>query len=361
MKLSDLGEGGLLDLLREWTAAPSKAIAVGPGDDAAVLDLPGEATHQIVVSTDAWVEGVHFTRGLLAPDEIGHRVMAGSLSDLAAMGAVGLAAFVNLHAPPDLPVDFVRGLYQGMERIAGACGVGIAGGDTVRGQLALGITVLGAVPRGRAVRRSGAKVGDAVLVSGELGRSEAGRLLLSGEVGEKLPERLRVVAEAAHRSPRPRFDVARVLTTLERRTVDAGLQRETIEPVRPTAMIDVSDGLALDLRRLCAESGTGCRIEEGRIPVDGAARRIARSRGLPEISLALGGGEDFELLFTFGAKDVDLLLDAIAKARLDVTVIGKITRGAEELVLVGEDGTERPLPDLGWDHFRAKPGPVPSE
>ncbi|MGQ0722723.1 MAG: thiamine-phosphate kinase [Candidatus Eiseniibacteriota bacterium] len=354
MKLSDLGEGGLLDLLREWTAAPSPGIAVGPGDDAAVLDVPG-ATHQIVITTDAWVEGVHFSRALLAPDEIGHRAMAGSLSDLAAMGATGLAAFVNLHAPPDLPVDFVRGVYQGMERIAGACGVGIAGGDTVKGELALGITAVGTVPRGRAVLRSGAKAGDAILVSGELGRSEAGRLLLAGEVHETLPERLRVVAEAAHRSPRPRFDVAKVLTTLERRTVDAQLSHETIESVRPTAMIDVSDGLALDLRRLCAESGVGCRIEEARIPVDGAARRIARNSGLPDTSLALGGGEDFELLFTIAAKDVELLLDAVAKVRLDVTAIGQITRGAESLRLVGEDGTERPLPDLGWDHFRAKP------
>jgi thiamine-monophosphate kinase len=252
-------------------------------------------------------------------------------------------------------VDFVRGVYQGMERIAGACGVGIAGGDTVKGELALGITAVGTVPRGRAVLRSGAKAGDAVLVSGELGRSEAGRLLLAGEVRETLPERLRVVAEAAHRSPRPRFDVSKLLVTLERRTVDAELRHETIESVRPTAMIDVSDGLALDLRRLCAESGVGCRIEEARIPVDGAARRIARSSGLPDTSLALGGGEDFELLFTMAAKDVALLLDVVAKARLDVTAIGQITRGSENLVLVGEDGTERPLPDLGWDHFRAKP------
>lgn len=360
MKLSDLGESGFLDLVRDWTAGPAPGVVLGVGDDAALLEVPGRE-RLLAISTDAWVHGVHFSLDYLTPDEIGHRCMAGSLSDLAAMGARGLATFVNVHAPEDLEVDFLRGVYQGMERIADSCGTAIAGGDTVRGQLALDITVVGTVRPGDVVRRSGAKAGDVICVSGDLGRSEAGRLLCSGAAeASAVPDRLRAVAEAGHRTPRPRFDVAELLNGLERRTVDLELERETVEPVRPTAMIDVSDGLAIDLRRLCAASGAGCRLDERLVPVDGAARRIAREQGRPETWLALGGGEDFELLFTIGAADVEILEAAARKAQLVIAPIGTIVHASEGLRLLAPDGTEQPLPEAGFDHFSgasARSGP----
>jgi thiamine-monophosphate kinase len=354
VKLSDLGENGLLALIRDWTETSAGRVRLGPGDDAAILAPSGD--REIVVSTDAWVDGVHFSRDYLAPDEIGHRAMAGTLSDLAAMGAAGAAAFVDVHAPPDTTVNFLRLVYLGMDRVADACGVAIAGGDTVRGPLAFDITVVGTVEAGRAVRRDGGRPGDVVCVSGQLGGAETGRRLLAGESGHELPPALRAEAEAAHRTPRPRFDVVRLLGTLARRTVDLERKREVVEPVRPTAMIDVSDGLAIDLLRICEASGTGCRLEERKIPVSRAARRLARLEGRRETEAAMGGGEDFELLFAIPAADLDVLEEAARLASVAITAIGALTHRDDGLVLVREDGAEETLAPAGWDHFR-RPSP----
>jgi thiamine-monophosphate kinase len=333
MKLSDLGEGGLIDLIRDWTSS-RPPVVVGVGDDAAVLEIGG--AEDLVISTDASVENVHFRTDIQPADEIGHRAMTGALSDLAAMGATGIAAFVALHAPPDAAVEFVHDLYRGMERVASPAGVQVAGGDTVRGALALDITVVGVVPRGRAVLRSGAREGDRLYVSGALGRSEAGRRLLSGEAAPGVPARFRSAAESGHRAPRPRFDVSELLMRL---------------PRRPTAMIDVSDGLAIDLRRLCEASGVGCSVEVERVPVDDAARCIAEGEGRDPLSLALEGGEDWELLFAIGAEGAGDLEEAARRAGLSVSAIGRILARREGMALTREDGSRRELPLAGWDHF----------
>jgi thiamine-monophosphate kinase len=336
MRLSDLGEGGLIDLIRDWTSN-RPPVVVGVGDDAAVLEIGGD--RDLVISTDASVENVHFRTDVLAADEIGHRAMAAALSDLASMGATGIAAFVGLHAPPDATVEMVHGLYRGMERVAGPAGVQIAGGNTARGALSLDITVVGTVPRGRAVLRSGAREGDRLFVSGTLGKSEAGRRLLSGEA-PAVPEPGRGAAVTAHRAPLPRFDVAQLLMDL---------------PRRPTAMIDVSDGLAIDLRRLCEASGVGCSIDDARVPVDDAARRIARAEGRDPLSLALEGGEDYELLFTMGAEGVADLEEAARRAGLAVTAIGRIGPRGDGMTITRGDGSRRDLPLVGWDHFARRP------
>jgi len=352
MNLSDLGENGLVELLKGWTGRPESGVRLGIGDDAAILAPSGG--EEIVVSTDAWVEGVHFSTAYLEPDEIGHRAMAGSLSDLAAMGARATAAFVSLHAPPDTPVEFVRGLYLGLDRVAGSSGAAIVGGDCVRGQLALDLTVVGLVKAGAAVRRDGARDGDRIYVTGELGLAEAGRRSLAGLLEEPLPPGLREGAETAHRRPRPRFDAARLLTSLDRRAPDA--PPETGEPVRPTAMIDVSDGLAIDLGRLCEASRVGCRLDEPRIPVAEAARHVARREGRREAALALGGGDDFELLFTIAPGDEDVLEEAARRAQVRVTRVGVITPEPDGRRLVREGGTTEPLPPEGWDHFAGSTG-----
>lgn len=309
MKLSDLGEGGLIGLIRDWTSS-RPPVVVGVGDDAAVLEIG--ADKDLVISTDASVEDVHFRTGSLAADEIGHRAMAAALSDLAAMGATGIAALVGLHAPPDASVEFVHGLYRGMERVAAPAGVQIAGGNTARGPLSLDITVVGWVPRGGAVLRSGAREGDALFVSGTLGRSEAGRRLLSGEPAPGVPARARREAQALHRAPQPRFDVAGLLMGL---------------PRRPTAMIDVSDGLARDLGHVCERSGVGAVLYEERIPIAAAARG--------SLDRALHDGEDYELLYTI--------------PRPRGRVIGEIV-GGRGLWLRRRDGRKERLEPRGWEH-----------
>jgi thiamine-monophosphate kinase len=353
MKVSDLGEGGLLDLIKTWSASAAKRALLGIGDDAAILPPSGD--REIVVSTDAFLEGVHFTRGVFAPDDIGHKAMAASLSDLAAMGAEGVAAFVDLTASGEESIDFLRGVYQGMARIAGSCNVAIAGGDTTRGAFSLAITVVG-FSRGAPVRRDGARPGDIVYVSGELGKSEAGRLLLNREVKVSLPDEMLQISERAHKNPVPRFDVSNFLMSLTRRNVDLERNTEEIHPVRPSAMIDVSDGLGIDLQRLCDASHVGCRIEERRIPVDGTARQIALDRGGRAIDLALSGGEDFELVFTIPPEEREVLEAAARKARLGVKPIGTIAAIEEGWNLIREDGSVVEWPKSGYDHF-ASPSP----
>jgi thiamine-monophosphate kinase len=340
MKLSNLGESGLLALIRDWTPS-SPPVRVGVGDDAAVLEIGDDL--DLVVSTDAFVEDTHFRVGVLRADEIGHRAMAGALSDLAAMGAEGRAAFIGLHLPSDTSIDFVRDLYRGLDRVASPVGVQVAGGDTVRGHLALDITAIGTAPRGQSLLRSGAREGDRLFVSGTLGRSEAGRRLISGEVTTDVPQRSRREAEAAHRAPQPRFDVARLLTGLSSPDGDP--------PVRPTAMIDVSDGLALDLHRLCEASGVGCRVEEESVPVDEAAKCIALSEGRDASSLAFEGGEDYELLFTMRRQHEEILDEAARHAGIVVAPIGEITAREAGTVIMRRGGAREELPAAGWDHF----------
>jgi thiamine-monophosphate kinase len=351
MKVSDLGERGFLELVRAWTSDSSPRVILGVGDDAAILPPSGD--REIIVSTDAFLEGVHFTRPLFSPDDIGHKVMAATLSDLAAMGAEPWAAFVDLFAPGDSSVEFLRAVYAGMERVAGACGARIAGGDTVAGPLAFGITVIGTAPRGGAWRRDGARAGDVIYVSGELGKSEAGRLLLTKESALELPGPMKESATRAHLNPVPRFDVVQHLRALTTRRVD--LERETEEetPVPPTAMIDVSDGLGIDLVRLCEASGVGCRVEEARIPVNGAARQIALDRDGRASDLAMSGGEDFELLFTMRPDDRETLEASVKKNRLDVRAIGLLTSPEEGRVLVRDGGALVPWQARGYEHFRS--------
>ncbi|MCA9750985.1 MAG: thiamine-phosphate kinase [Gemmatimonadetes bacterium] len=350
MKLSDLGESGILGLFREWAGEAGGPVLLGVGDDAAILAPSGE--REIVVSTDAWVDGVHFSRDYLTPDEIGHRAMAGSLSDLAAMGAEGQAAFVNVHAPADLTLDFLRRAYLGLERVAGPCGVRIAGGDTVRGELAFDITVIGTVAAGAAFRRDGAEPGDLLVVSGVLGGSEIGRRLLAGQIRESMPDRLRVEAERAHRAPLPRFDVVRLLHSLERREVDVEAAEETVQSVRPTAAMDISDGLGIDLLRLCEASHVGCRIDARSLPVHPALHRIARLEKRRVADAVLASGEDFELLFTIAPEHEELLFGAARKASISLTTIGTIEEIRDGTTIVRESGDEETLTPVGWDHFR---------
>ena len=276
--------------------------------------------HQLVVTTDFSLEGVHFRRKWHPPESVGHRCLARGLSDIAAMGGKPLAAFLSLALPANLPQRWADGFLRGFLGLAKEYGVPLLGGDTAQslaGVLA-DIVVVGSAPRGTAVLRSGARPGDLLYVTGELGGSALLlERLLRGSMKKPQPRRY-----PAHFFPTPRLAVGLAL-------------RERILAV---AMIDISDGLSTDLRHLCDESGVGARIYAEKLPVAG---------GPANLRFALHGGEDYELLFAARGK-VPVRIGGVPLTR-----IGEITRG-RKIVLV-EGGKERGLPARGWEHFVRRP------
>jgi thiamine-monophosphate kinase len=269
-----------------------------------------------MVTTDFSLEGVHFQRRWHPPESVGHRCLTRGLSDIAAMGGEPMAAFLSLALPAALPQRWVDGFLRGLLGLAKTYRVPLAGGDTAQspaGVLA-DIVVVGSAPKGTAVLRSGARPGDSLYVTGELGGSAMLlERLLKGSLKKPQPCRY-----PAHFFPTPRLEAGRALG--ERKLA--------------AAMIDLSDGLSTDLRHLCDESGVGARIYAENLPVAG---------GPANLRFALHGGEDYELLFAASGKVPASI------AGVPVTRIGEITRG-RKIVLV-EGGRERGLPSKGWEHF----------
>jgi thiamine-monophosphate kinase len=304
------------DLIARLTAAlPSNsAVAIGPGDDCAVLDfaLPDR---MLLFKTDAVVEGVHFTRET-PPEKVGRKALGRCLSDIAAMAGTPSAALVTLGLPQDYEVDYVEALYSGLNDLARQHEVAIAGGETTTnpGGVFLSIALLGSVPRGRAVLRSGAKAGDGIFVSGELGGSLSGK----------------------HLDFEPRLAEARWLA----------------EHFEVHAMIDLSDGLAGDLRHILNASKVGAELMQPSIPVSRAAKLAARAgNSKPALVRALTDGEDFELLFTVASRDAVRLLDGW-KAQfpaLRLTCVGRIS--SEPGIRLRDKQGVRPLAVHGYAHF----------
>ena len=283
-----------------------KAVTEGIGDDCAILGVkPG---YEVLVTTDFSLEGVHFRRDWFGPAVIGHRCLLRGLSDIAAMGGEPVAAFLSLGLPKNVEQRWVEGFFRGLLALAKRYGVTLAGGDVAqspRGVLA-DIVVVGQAPKRRALRRSGAKVGDGIFVTGSLG----------GAAAEIMAVRAR--GRAGCKVPVPRIEAGRVLRGVA------------------TACIDVSDGLSTDLSHICEESGVGAVIEAEAVPV-------AKSASLEQ---ALHGGEDYELLFTSGQAVPEKI------AGVKVTLIGEIARG-KKMEMVDAGGKRRRLVAEGWEHFRS--------
>jgi thiamine-monophosphate kinase len=289
------------------------SVLAGAGDDCAVLEL-GVPAHLVLFKTDAVVEGVHFTAET-PPEKVGHKALGRCLSDIAAMAGTPHSALVTLALPREFDVAWVDGLYAGMTTLATRFGVSIVGGETTMNpeRRLISIALLGTVERGKQVLRSGARPGDVIFVSGELGGSLAGR----------------------HLDFEPRVREAQWLA----RQFDLH------------AMLDISDGLAGDLRHLLRASGVGAELRAAAIPVSRAAKLRAAQGGKPRLLAALSDGEDFELLFALGSKDAVALLDSWKGEfpALKLSCIGRIIEG-HELVIRDKDGV-RPLTAHGYVHF----------
>jgi thiamine-monophosphate kinase len=331
MRLDELGEFGLIARLTADIGTRSDVV-LGVGDDAAVLDLGGEAL--LVATVDALVEGRHFLREVATPEQIGHRALAVNLSDIAAMGAEPLWALVSLLVPPQLPVEVLDGVYAGFRALAGRFGVALVGGNVAAtdGPLAIDVTLLGRVPRGRVLTRAGGQPGDLLLVTGTLGAAAAGVLSSTPPAGLARDVLLR--ARQAQLEPQPRVDEGRALA-------EAGVV---------TAMLDASDGLAADLGHLCEQSGVGAELEAESIPVDPAATATAAALGRDALDLALAGGEDYELLFSVHPGNEARAIDVVREVGGTARVIGRLV-AESGLRLRYADGRVAQLAPRGWDHL----------
>jgi thiamine-monophosphate kinase len=318
-----LPEKSLIARIRRQ-ARGSPAVVAGIGDDCAILRPP--LGHQLLVTTDFTLEDVHFRREWHPPEVVGRRCLTRGLSDIAAMGGEPLAVFLSLALPKRLPQKWVDRFLHGLLELANEFKVPLAGGDTAQSATGIqaDIVVVGSVPKGTAVLRSGARTGDRIYVTGELGGSAAALARLrTGKV------KVRPAEYRQHFHPTPRLAVGKWLRSRS----------------LATAMIDLSDGLSTDLAHLCEESGVGAVLEAGLIP------RACVGRPLADVSLdlALHGGEDYELLFTSSGKIPATL------AGVSVTRIGQVTR-TREMALVSQDGRRGRLATQGWEHFRGDSG-----
>jgi thiamine-monophosphate kinase len=331
--LSALGEFGLIDRIRQAAKPTRPWVETGIGDDCAVLKLT--ADRRLLVTTDMLIDRVHFMRGRLTPGQLGRKALAVNLSDIAAMGGEPLAAFLAMGLTADLDEGYVMQLRDGVLACAAEHGVDLLGGDTVasRSDLTLCLTVLGQAGADEVIRRSGARPGDRILLGGRVGDSAAGLHLILGKPGQ-VSDSGRAQLLASHLEPRPQLALGRLLATRH----------------LATAMIDVSDGVLLDLAHICQESGVGAELDADALPVSEAARELAGSAGLDARDWALGGGEDYVLLLCVAAPR---LAETVALARRELSLplyeVGAITAAG---LRVRRDGVWRESPPVGYDAFR---------
>jgi len=332
--IRDLGEDLLLLRIKSVIDSPSPGV-VGIGDDAALLGRQ-------LLTTDTLVENVHFRRAWCTPEELGWKALAVNLSDVAAMGGTPRAALVSLILPAETSVSVVMGLYRGMQRLARTTGVAILGGNLAKGSpLSITLTVTGESEA--PVLRTGARPGDRIFVSGQLGLARAGYLILKRKLtgtkdawAEPRATFLRRRNEAANAYPGGLKAVRRFLLPDPR--LDLG------RDVHATAMMDVSDGLATDLPRLAQASGVGMVIDTEMLPVSRTFRALCDALKVAPEAVMLEGGEDYELVMTVSPSAE--VPDAVAWH-----CIGEVTSGHK--VLVRDKGRTRPLASRSFDHFKS--------
>ena len=334
IKLSDIGEFPLIERISSLLSCSDEDVICGIGDDAAVLDMGGERV--LLVTIDSLVENIHFTLRTHTPCQLGYKAMAVSLSDIAAMGGEPKYALVSLSARPDLKVQFVEEIYEGMEQIAREAGVSIVGGDTTGSEshLFISVVVIGECPKGEVIYRSGARVGDVVILTGTAGDSAAGLKLLSGSKAPSLSQEEIGYLRTRHLMPRPRLRAARRIASLK----------------LANAMIDVSDGVSSEVGHICRSSHVGAEIYAERMPISEPTRKFASDLGISPLKLALDGGEDYELLLTAPEENVEKIRSALRELNLDISVIGRILPYDRGCVLKDGKG-EFKLRQGGFTHF----------
>jgi len=335
--LDKLGEFGLIRRIQETIKLENNSTVVGIGDDAAVLE-PGEK--QIVVSTDMLVEGVHFDLTFCPLRHLGYKAVAVNVSDIAAMNALPTQITVSLAISARYTVEAIEELYDGIRVACENYKVDLVGGDTTSSKsgLVISVTAIGEVAKGEAVLRSTAQPNDLICVTGDLGAAYLGLQVLEREkqvfldnpdMQPDLQEKEYLVQRQL--KPEARMDFIYELKELE---------------VKPTAMIDISDGLASEILHLCNQSKTGAALYQDKLPADQQVLNTAEEFKLDPVMCILNGGEDYELLFTVKLADFDKI-----RNHPDITIIGKMTEATEGVRLITPSGNSFPIKAQGWTHF----------
>ena len=340
-EISELGEFGLIDRLTAGLPRHNESTEKAVGDDAAII-RPLTDTDTLV-TTDLLLENVHFDLTYVPLKHLGYKSAVVNFSDVYAMGGTPRQITVSLGISRRFTVEHMEDLYAGIRLACEVYGVDIVGGDTSASNqgLVISITCIGDVPRGEAIRRDGARDTDLVCVSGDLGAAYMGLQLLEREK----------IASKGQENFEPDFGgkeylIERQLKPEARKDIIAGLREKG---VRPTAMMDISDGLSSELLHICHDSHCGCRVYEDRIPIDYQTAVMAEELNMNLVTAALNGGEDYELLFTVPLADHEKV-----EHMAGVKVIGYITKEDLGCALVTRDGAEIPLKAQGWNPLAAK-------
>jgi len=339
-ELSSLGEFGLIKHLTQFIEIKNESTLKGIGDDAAVID---NKDHLTVISTDMLVEGVHFDLAYVPLKHLGFKAVSVNVSDIYAMNATPKQITVSFAVSNRFSVEALEELYAGMMTACHKYKVDLVGGDTTTAKsgLVISITAIGQGNAEALTYRDGAKEGDLLCVTGDLGAAYVGLQLLEREK--------KIFLE----SPGVQPDLEGYDYILERQLKPEA--RKDIPPllkmlqVKPTAMIDISDGLASEILHICTQSETGCNLYEDKIPIDPSTYTLAREFNLDPTVCALSGGEDYELLFTIDQSDFPKI-----KANPDITVIGHMTSKKEGINLITKGGTSHPITAQGWDSLLGK-------
>ncbi|MBN3034876.1 MAG: thiamine-phosphate kinase [Bacteroidales bacterium] len=336
-ELSELGEFGLIDRLTRGIRHRNPGTVVGVGDDAAVLSYPDK---KILISKDLLIEGVHFDLVYTPLKHLGYKAAVVNFSDVAAMFGFPRQLMVGIGISNRFSAEAIDELYSGIKLACERYDVDLIGGDTVSSisGLILSLTVVGDAHADQPVFRNTAREGDLVCVSGDLGAAYTGLLILEREKQVYRADPLMQPDLAGYDyilerqlKPEARTDIVRLLS-------GAG--------VRPTAMIDISDGLASEIIHICNDSGLGCKLYEEKIPVDATTSSVADEFGISPVTCAMNGGEDYELLFTVRQEDYDKIKDMPV-----ISIIGHMTERNEGISLVSRNGSLIGIQAQGWDAF----------
>ncbi len=336
-ELDSLGEFGLIERINSQTKLSNSSTIKGIGDDAAVLEFGKDKT---VVSSDMLVEGIHFDLSYTPLKHLGYKAAVVNISDIAAMNAIPTQIIVNMALSNRFSVEAVDEIYQGIAAACEAYKVDLVGGDTTSSTsgLILSITAIGTAKEEDLTFRNGAKQNDIICVTGDLGAAYLGLQVLKREKAEYLanpnmqPElKTFDYVVKRHLKPEARMDIVHELKEAQ---------------VKPTAMIDISDGLASELKHLAKSSSFGINIHSDKIPIQDQSFEVAEEFNLDPLICALNGGEDYELLFAIGQDDYEKI-----KYINDVTVLGYVTEANEGVNMVTKAGDAIPLTAQGWKHF----------